>query len=81
MGMCNSPDNFQEKMNELFIGLNYVKIFIDDLLIISNVSLEDHIQKLNKVLNKYKPAGFKENEAKSYFARNQFKYLGFKIIW
>ena len=25
MGLCNSPDIFQEKMNELFEGLNYVR--------------------------------------------------------
>ena len=34
MGLCNSPDIFQEKMNELFNGLEYVRIYIDDLLII-----------------------------------------------
>ena len=36
MGLCNSPDIFQEKMNELFVGLYYVRAYIDDLLIISN---------------------------------------------
>ena len=51
MGLCNSPDIFQEKMNELFYGLDYVRTYIDDLLIISNKSLEDHIKKIDKVLN------------------------------
>ena len=50
MGLCNSPDIFQEKMNELFYGLDYVRTYIDDLLLISNKSLEDHIKKLDKVL-------------------------------
>ena len=48
MGLCNSPDIFQEKMNELFNGLEYVRTYIDDLLIISNESFEDHINKLEK---------------------------------
>ena len=25
MGLCNSPDIFQEKMNELFVGLDNVE--------------------------------------------------------
>ena len=33
MGSCN--DIMQEKMNELFNGLDYVRTCIDDLLIIS----------------------------------------------
>ena len=48
MGLCNSPDIFQEKMNELFNGLEYVRTYIDDLLILSNSNFEDH---LNKVKN------------------------------
>ena len=38
MGLCNSPDIFQE-MNKLFNGLNYVRPYNDDLLIISNKSI------------------------------------------
>ena len=32
MGLCNSPDIFQEKMSELFIGLDTVRFYIDELL-------------------------------------------------
>ena len=52
MGLCNSPDIFQEKMNELFIGLEYVRAYMDDLLVISNGSFEDHLNKLNVVFQK-----------------------------
>ena len=76
MGLCNSPDIFQEKMNELFNGLEYVRTYIDDLLIISNDSLKDHVNKLDKVLTKLKEAGFKVNAEKSFFARNELEYLG-----
>ena len=50
MRLNNSLDIFQEKTNELFNGLDYVRTYIDDLLKISNKSLEDHIKKLNKDL-------------------------------
>ena len=32
MGLCNSPDIFQEKMSELMEGLEFVRTYIDDLL-------------------------------------------------
>ena len=34
---------------------------------------------LEKALNKLKSAGFKVKAEKSFFARNELEYLGFKI--
>ena len=59
-------------MNKLFNGSEYVRIYIDDMLIISNKSLVDHINKLDKVLSRLKVAGFKVNAEKSFCARNFF---------
>ena len=61
MGLCNSPDIFQEKMNELFAGLEYVRAYIDDLLVVSNGTFEDQIAKLDKVFKILQKAGFKVN--------------------
>ena len=61
MGSCNSPDIIQEKMNKLLNGLEYVKAYIDDHLIISNSSFQDHLNILKVVLKKIKAAGFKIN--------------------
>ena len=79
MRLYNSPDIFQNKMNKLFIGLEYVRVYIDDLLIISNGNLEHHLNKVEIVLKKLKAAGFKINADKSFFARDSLEYLGFKI--
>ena len=38
MGLCNSPDIFQENMSELFFGLDTVRAYIDDLLHVTKVS-------------------------------------------
>ena len=46
MGLCNSPDIFQQKMNKLFKGLEYIRIYIYDLLIINNGNFGDHLIKL-----------------------------------
>ena len=61
MGLCNCPDIFQEKMNNLFHGLDHIRKYIDDLMITRNKSLEDHIKKLVNILNKLKSASFKVN--------------------
>ena len=46
-------------MNELFADFEYVRAYIDDLLCISNGTYEDHLVKLDKILDKMKKAGFK----------------------
>ena len=51
-------------MNELFNYLDYVRIYIDDLLIIGNDSLKNYVDKLGKVLTKWKAVGFKANVEK-----------------
>ena len=65
--LCNSIDIFQEKTNEPFNVLEYVRAYIDDLLIISNGNFEDHLNKVKIVLKKLKAAGFKINVQKSFF--------------
>ena len=79
MGLCNSPNIFQEKMNKLFNGLEYFRTYIDDLIIISNKSFEDYINKLDKLLSKLNQKGFKVSAEKSFFARNELEHLGFWI--
>ena len=80
MGLIKSPDIFQEKMNELFNGLEYVKAYIDDLLIITkNGNFEDHLNKVNILIKKLKAVGYKINAEKSKFARDDLEHLNFKI--
>jgi len=73
MGLCNSPDIFQEK---LFAGFDYVRAYIDDLLVISNGTFQDQV---GTVLDKLLKAGLKVNAEKSFFAQDNLEYLRFKI--
>jgi hypothetical protein len=50
MGIAGSPDIFQGKMLELMESLEYVRAYHDDLLCITKLSLENHIEKLEEVL-------------------------------
>jgi hypothetical protein len=81
MGLCNSPDIFQEKMSELMIGLEFARgACIDDLLVISTGSFENHQSDLDKVLTRLNEAGLKVNTTKGFFARTELEYLGYWII-
>ncbi len=49
MGMNVSPDIFQEKMSDLMAGLEFVLLtYLDDLLIISKSTFEDHLFQLER---------------------------------
>ena len=52
MELCNSPDIFQEQLSHLFRDLDYVREYIDDLLITSNSTVDDHLAKVDTVLAK-----------------------------
>ena len=79
MGLCNSPDIFQEKMGELFAGVEFARAYIDDLLVLSTSTLKDHLEKLEQVLKRLQDAGLKVNASKSFFAREELEYLGYWI--
>ena len=79
MGLCNSSDIFQEKMNELFHDLEYVRAYIDDLVIISNGNFQDHLNKDKMNSKNFKAAGFNINAEKCFFVRDNLEYLGFLI--
>jgi len=66
-------------MNGLFSSLEYVRSYIYDLLIVSNESFEDHLNKIDKMFKILLKAGFNINAEKSFFARDELEYLGFKI--
>ena len=76
MGLCNSPDIFQEKMNELFEGLDFVRAYIDDLLCLTKGTFDDHLEKLERIFARLKQAGLKVNAKKSFFAKQELEYLG-----
>ncbi len=67
MGIAGSPDIYQRKMSELMETLEYVRAYLDDLLCISKLSLEDHLEKLEEVLKQLCNTGLKINAAKLTF--------------
>jgi hypothetical protein len=79
MGLCNSPDIFQEKINELMDGLDFVRAYLDDVLIPTKNSFEEHLEQLEQVLTRLQSAGLKVNASKSKFCQDKLEYLGYVI--
>ena len=44
MGLCNAPDIFQEKIADLMQDFGFVRTYIDDVLVFSTGSYEDHLE-------------------------------------
>ena len=77
MGISGSPDFFQERMTNLMTSLEYVRTYIDDLLIITSDTYDDHLEKLEVVLSRLHDAGLRVNATKSSFALHEIEYLGY----
>src|SRR5690348_15885243 len=79
MGLCNSPDIFQEKMSSLVQDLEYCRACIDDLLILTQGDWNLHLEQLDLVLQRLQQAGLKVNAKKFFFGKAELEYLGYWI--
>jgi len=79
MGLCNSPDIFQEKMGELMADLESVRAYTDDLIILTKDTWENHLQQLKIVFTRLKGTTLKIHAKKSFFGRTALEYLGYWI--
>jgi hypothetical protein len=72
MGLCNSPDIFQdifqEKMSESMYGLGFARAYLDDLLVVSKDSVENHFIHLEEVFTTLASIGLKVNASKAISA-------------
>jgi hypothetical protein len=73
------PDVFQNLMSKLVQDMEYVKTYLDDLLILTNSSFKDHLNKLEMVLARLSTAGMRVNISKSKFFAEKIEYLGYWI--
>jgi hypothetical protein len=76
MGFGGSADIFQAQIMDLMASLEFVRVYMDDLLIITRQTLDKHLQKMETVLTRLHDAGLKVNAAKSLFYAHEIEYLG-----
>ena len=67
MGVSNSSEISQEKMNKIFPGFEFIQAYINDLLIITKVDWSDNLEKLELNLQNIKDNGLKCNVEESFF--------------
>jgi hypothetical protein len=77
MGIKNSPDIFQAAINDLLGDLDFLQVYLDDILISTDGSFQDHLQKLKIVFKQLEQANFCANLHKCFFARDELDYLGY----
>ena len=57
MGVSCAPDIFQQEMSSLMQGLEFVRTYLDDVLVLSTSSYNDHLKQLTEVLQRLSNAG------------------------
>ena len=77
MGIKNSPDIFQPITMDLLGDLEYARTYIDDILITSNGTYEEHLAQMHEVMTRLGKLGFCANIRKCTFAKSELKYLGY----
>jgi hypothetical protein len=80
MGVKTSPDIFQRIMYELLGDINNIQVYLDDILITSNGTFEEHAAIMEQeVLDILQNANFRANLRKCYFGEAKIDYLGYEI--
>lgn len=80
-GLSGAPATFQRYINTLLREHldDFVSAYMDDVIIYSNGSKEDHFRKVRTALRKLWDGGLFLDPKKSEFARKEIKYLGFMV--
>ena len=81
MGVCNSLDIFQGKMNKLFKGFENICAYLNGLLVLMASDWTNHLENLEHALIKLQENGLKFNVEKSFFGQPEMEYLGFWVIY
>ncbi len=77
MGFGGSADIFQAQIMDLMASLEFVRAYMDNLLIIRRRTLDEHLQRMETVLTRLRDAGLKVDVAKSSFCAHEIEYLGY----
>ena len=77
-GMVNAPASFQSLMQSLFGNLQFVVVYLDDILIFSK-SREEHESHIHQVLSILREHKLCAKKKKCSFFQTSIEYLGFVI--
>jgi hypothetical protein len=80
-GLANAPSTFQRYINSVLQEFldDFISAYVDDVLIFTDGTREEHRRQVHQVLNKLQAAGLQLNINKCEFEVKSTKYLGFII--
>jgi hypothetical protein len=79
MGVKTNPDVFQRIMYKLLGDTPNIKVYLDDIIITSNGTFEEHAAIMEKILERLQKANFRANLRKCHFGESKIDYLGYEI--
>ena len=79
MGVCIGPDIFQEKMSSLMDDLEFFRVYLEDFLVVTSGSFEDHLAKVEEVVKRLHSGGLKCEIDNWKFELQKVEYLGYII--
>ena len=79
-GLCNAPATFQRLMQNCLgeLNLQYALIYLDDVIWYSKTP-EEHLKRLQAVLDRFAMSGLKLKPLKCHFFKESLTYLGHEI--
>ena len=77
-GLRNSAQTFQRFINEVFFGIDFVFVYIDDVLIASENETK-HLEHLKTVFERLDKYGLNIKQSKCTFGVTSLDFLGYKI--
>ena len=75
-GLKPATVRFQRIMESVLDGLDFVTIWVDDIVVFSNGSAEDHANKVNQVLQRLTEHKLRINPTKCHFGYSRILMLG-----
>ena len=79
-GLNNAPNIFQRMVNELLLGCEkWSMAYIDDILIYTKSSIEDHMSHVQLILDRLRKHKLKLKLTKCQWLKTEIKYLGFIV--
>ena len=79
-GLKNAPSTFQRMMDQVLCGIQGVELFVYmDNIVVYSSSLEEHANKLKKLLGRLQTAGLTLQPEKCHFLQKEIAYLGHVI--
>ena len=79
MGMCNSGDIFQSKVEDLLGDIEGIKTYIGDIIVLSKDIFENHIDQLRIILWRLRAASLKVNAHRCSFGLYDIPFLFYVI--